>query len=248
MRRAVRAGFALRISDLLCLMAPSIPEMFLRILLAFLAGFVVGWERESRGRPAGLRTTILTCVASAVAMLVSELLFTKTVEVLGAASVRADPARLGAGILTGIGFLGAGTILRHQDFIRGVTTAATLWFVTVLGLAFGSGQFLLGCIGTGTALVTLLALPSFEHGVRSDFYAMLTVTACLEALGEAELKQRVEARGAKVLRMRLDYDLERKQRSLACELRLKRPGALELSRQLVEELARYPGVLRVQWH
>src|SRR5437879_4208275 len=119
----------------------SFPEMVLRLLMAFLAGFVVGWERESHGRPAGLRTTILACVASALAMILSEVLFTQSAALMGSGSWRPDPARLGAGILTGIGFLGAGTILRHANIIVGVTTAATLWFVTVLGLAFGSGQY-----------------------------------------------------------------------------------------------------------
>src|SRR6267142_7136509 len=132
----------------------SISEIFLRLLMAFLAGFVVGWERESHGRPAGLRTNILACVAAALAMVVSELLFAQSAVSTATGSWRPDPARLGAGILTGIGFLGAGTILRHADSIRGVTTAATLWFVTVLGLAFGSGAFGVGFIGTGLALVT----------------------------------------------------------------------------------------------
>src|SRR6185503_3582105 len=125
----------------------SISEMFLRVLLAFLAGVIVGWERESHGRPAGLRTNILACVASAVAMIVSEMLFAKSAAATAGGNWRPDPARLGAGILTGIGFLGAGTIIRHGNFVRGVTTAASLWFVTVLGLAFGNGLFLLGTIG-----------------------------------------------------------------------------------------------------
>ena len=102
--------------------------------------------------------------------------------------MRLDPARLGAGILTGIGFLGAGTILRHENLVRGVTTAASLWFVTVLGLAFGSGLFSLGFIGVAVALATLLVLPVFERTVASDDYATLTVTASLDALTEDELK------------------------------------------------------------
>src|SRR5258706_10958488 len=109
----------------------SIYDILLRILVASTAGLVIGWERESHGRPAGLRTTILTCIAAALAMIVSETLFTESAVTTATSSWRPDPARLGAGILTGIGFLGAGTILRHENMIRGVTTAATLWFVTV---------------------------------------------------------------------------------------------------------------------
>src|SRR5579859_3106208 len=127
----------------------TLPEMCLRVGLAFIAGFAVGWERESHGRPAGLRTNILACVAAAVAMIVSEILFLESAAATPTGSVRADPARLGAGVLTGIGFLGAGTIMRHENFVRGVTTAATLWVATVLGLAFGSGMFALGGLGLG---------------------------------------------------------------------------------------------------
>src|SRR2546430_6684421 len=146
-------------------------DIFLRVLMAFLAGLVVGWERESPGRPAGLRTPILACVAAAVAMIISEVLFAESAAAQPPISWRPDPARLGAGILTGIGFLGAGTILRHANAVRGITTAASLWFVTVLGLAFGSGQFVLGLLVTALALLTLVVLRLFDKYVRSDAYA-----------------------------------------------------------------------------
>src|SRR5438128_3501614 len=143
----------------------SLWQMFLRLLLAFIAGFIVGWERESHGRPAGLRTNILACVASALAMVVSEVLFAQSAAATATGSWRPDPARLGAGILTGIGFLGAGTILRHANAVRGITTAASLWFVTVLRLAFGSGQFVLGLLGTALARLTLVVLRLFGQYV-----------------------------------------------------------------------------------
>src|SRR5207248_2799015 len=111
------------------------------------------------GRPAGLRTTILTCVAAAVAMVISEMIFVQSAAATSTGNWRPDPARLGAGMLAGIGFLGAGTILRQANFVRGVTTAATLWFVTVLGMAFGGGQFVLGALGLALAIITLLVLP-----------------------------------------------------------------------------------------
>src|SRR3954467_13173280 len=113
-------------------------DILLRLGAAFLASFIIGWERQSHGRPAGLRTTILSCVAAAVAMVISELVFVQAGAMPGVSSWRPDPARLGAGILTGIGFLGGGAILKHSDYVLGVTTAATLWFTTVVGLAFGA--------------------------------------------------------------------------------------------------------------
>ena len=222
-------------------------EMFLRVLMAFLAGFIVGWERESHGRPAGLRTTILTCVASAVAMIISEVLFAESAAATATGSWRPDPARLGAGILTGIGFLGAGTILRQANFVRGITTAATLWFVTVLGLAFGSGQFALGFIGTGVALATLFVLPRFEKHIPTDWYSTLTVALSFEGLSEDELRNRIQALGLIVKSIKFSNDLEKKQKTIIYELKLRKADAFELSNKTVAEITKYPGVLRVRW-
>jgi putative Mg2+ transporter-C (MgtC) family protein len=226
----------------------SLSQMFLRLLMAFMAGFVVGWERESHGRPAGLRTNILACVAAALAMVVSEVLFAQATATTTTGSWRPDPARLGAGILTGIGFLGAGTILRHANVIRGVTTAASLWFVTVLGLTFGSGEYALGFIGVGLALLTLYLLPGFEKYIQSDWYATLAITAGLESLSETELREQVEALGPKVKAMRLSYDLDKKQKTFICELKLKRREAFDLSSKIVAELTKFPGLLHIRWH
>jgi putative Mg2+ transporter-C (MgtC) family protein len=180
------------------------------------------WSARATGRAAGLRTTVLACVAAALAMIISEILL---LECAGSSSAwRPDPARLGAGILTGIGFLGAGTIIRHANVIRGVTTAASLWFVTVLGLAFGSGELFLGLIGLGVALVALFLLPEVERHIQSDWYATLTVTTALDTLPEDELKQRLKASGVKVKTLELNYDLVKKQKTVSCELRLKRRG------------------------
>ena len=146
----------------------SFPQMLLGIGLAFIAGLIVGWERTSHGRAAGLRTTILACVAAAIAMVISEDLFAESGAATAGGNWRPNPARLGTGILTGIGFLGAGTIIRHENTIRGVTTATTLWFVTVLGLAFGSGQFAVGFMGMAVAMAALFILPSVEQVIQSD--------------------------------------------------------------------------------
>ena len=180
-------------------------------------------------------------------MIVSEILFAQSARGAAAGTWRPDPARLGAGILTGIGFLGAGTILRHENVIRGVTTAATLWFVTVLGLAFGSGRFEIGFIGTCIALITLFILPRFEKHIRSDWYATLTVTTTLEGTSEIELRKRIEALGPIVKTMKLSYDLDKKQRTMICELKLNKLNAFELSGNVVKDLTLCPGVVQIRW-
>ncbi|MFN8637447.1 MAG: MgtC/SapB family protein [Chloroflexota bacterium] len=110
-------------------------EMTIRILLAFALGALLGWERERAGRPAGLRTFMMVTAGSAGYTLVSIYGFVD----LG--TVR-DPARVAAQIVTGIGFLGAGTIWRTPSTVRGLTTAATIWFAAAVGMMAGAGLYL----------------------------------------------------------------------------------------------------------
>jgi putative Mg2+ transporter-C (MgtC) family protein len=154
---------------------------------------------------------------------------------------------LGAGILTGIGFLGAGTIIRHENVIRGVTTAASLWFVAVLGLAFGSGEFRLGFTGLLVALVVLYLLPILEKRIQTDWYGSVTITLGLDAMREEELRRRLKAHGLKVREMEFSCDLVAQQKTVTCELKMKRKAAFALSTQLLAELRACPGVLHVKW-
>lgn len=228
-------------------MEVSWPQMLLRIAAAFAAGFLLGWEREIRGRPAGLRTMILASVASAIAMIISDALFAAGAAATAGGSWRPDPARLGAGILTGIGFLGGGTIMRHENFVRGVTTAATLWFATVLGLAFGCGQFALGFGGIAVALLTLLVLRVVEKHIRADWYANLVVTAEQGGATTDELARLIEANGPAILSLKLTADLAAKERVMDFELRLTRPERLALPSKVVSEVSLCPGVTHVRW-
>jgi putative Mg2+ transporter-C (MgtC) family protein len=114
----------------------TIPEMILRIALAMAIGGAVGWEREKSNRPAGLRTHMLVAVGAAVVMMMGEMSLDKYHSLTSM-----DPTRLGAQVISGIGFLGAGTILRDGISVRGLTTAASLWAVACLGLAAGGGFY-----------------------------------------------------------------------------------------------------------
>ena len=133
-------------------------EILFRLFLAAVLGAVVGLEREVHGRPAGIRTYLLLCMGSALIMVVSEFLFVKY-EAKGLADIlRADPGRIAAQAITGIGFLGAGVILRYKDSIRGLTTAAAIWVACAVGLAIGAGFYLFGGAVTGLTLVSLVGL------------------------------------------------------------------------------------------
>ena len=114
----------------------SIQEVLIRLLLAVLAGGIVGYQRERHERPAGLRTHILVALGSTVAMLVSAYGFRKV--------GFADPTRIASQVVVGVGFLGAGTIIRQGSLVIGLTTAASLWTVATAGLAFGLGWYSVG--------------------------------------------------------------------------------------------------------
>lgn len=128
-------------------------QLVFRLLAAFLAGGLVGWQRELAEKPAGLRTHILVCVGSALITVISIFAFGK---------MGSDPARITAQIVSGIGFLGAGTIFRYGFSITGLTTAASLWAVSGIGIALGSGMFFVGFLSTGFIFLTLWLLEYVE--------------------------------------------------------------------------------------
>lgn len=133
---------------------PSAMDIAVRLILTVVAGGLIGLNREAGGHSAGFRTTVLAALAAALAMVLAN----SILEVGGKTSqsfATMDPMRLPLGILTGMGFIGGGAILKHGNAISGVTTAATLWAATVVGLCFGSGNLVLGCVGTGFILLTL---------------------------------------------------------------------------------------------
>ena len=140
--------------------------MVVRLVLAAILGGIVGIERGSGDRPAGFRTHILVCVGSALFMLVSMYGFDELTpaEALheGDLGARRDSARIAAQVVSGIGFLGAGTILHEGLTIRGLTTAASLWMVSAIGLAVGSGMFFLSTMATVITMITLVTFHTWE--------------------------------------------------------------------------------------
>lgn len=140
--------------------------MVLRLVVAAILGGIVGIERGSGDRPAGLRTHILVCVGSTLFMLVSLYGFDDVnplpAHVEEDIGQRRDSARIAAQVVSGIGFLGAGTILHEGLTIRGLTTAASLWMVSAIGLAVGSGMYFLSAVATLLTMITLVSLHTWE--------------------------------------------------------------------------------------
>jgi putative Mg2+ transporter-C (MgtC) family protein len=142
---------------------PTAPELLLRLIEAALAGAVVGFEREARNRPAGIRTHALVALGAALFTVGGAYGFA---DITKASSV--DPARVAAQVASGIGFIGAGAIIRNGTTVRGVTTAATLWLAAALGLVAGAGMVEVVALGTLVVLATLCGLRAF-HSIARRF-------------------------------------------------------------------------------
>lgn len=140
-------------------MEPGLAEICLRLACAMLVGLVIGTEREYTNRPAGMRTHILVALGACVVSLTGQMLF-NTYSPLGATP---DPARLSAQVITGVGFLGAGTIMREGATVKGLTTAASVWTVACLGVAAGYGFYTITLAGMVFMLITLTILELLQH-------------------------------------------------------------------------------------
>lgn len=148
-------------------------DVLVKFLLATLLAGAVGLERERKGRAAGLRTHVLVCLGSTLAMIISDAL----AQEWGAAGapVWLDRGRIAAGILTGVGFLGAGTIINVGGLHRGLTTAAMIWFVAALGIAIGTGYYVVGALGTAFVLLAVVGLEGLENLFPSSDHYIVTL-------------------------------------------------------------------------
>lgn len=133
-------------------------EIISRLAISFVLGGLIGLERQIHRRAAGLRTHILVCVGSCLMMIISIYMFEQYKN-----TANVDPSRIAANVVTGIGFLGAGAIMRENERIKGLTTAATLWLIAGIGLAIGCGFYLAGVVSTVLALLSLLFLGRMER-------------------------------------------------------------------------------------
>lgn len=142
-----------------------------RLILSILLGGLVGYERQASNKAAGLRTHVLVCMGSCLIMILSMNVY-RTVEGL----TNADPARLAAQVISGIGFLGAGTIMKEGPLVTGLTTAASIWVVSAIGLAVGFGYYVGAILATLLAFATLTVLYHFELRLKARSKVTLVVT------------------------------------------------------------------------
>lgn len=150
-------------------------DILLRLLVAGVLGAFIGYERDVHGRAAGLRTNILVCVGAALFMIISELVAKRSLAAFGIHVPGIDPGRIAAQVVTGIGFLGAGVILKEGFTVRGLTTAACMWLVAGIGMAAGSGFFEIAVFATAIGIFCLVVLQRAERWYKKDSYRTLVI-------------------------------------------------------------------------
>jgi putative Mg2+ transporter-C (MgtC) family protein len=218
-------------------------ESLLRLALAALLGGLIGVEREIREREAGLRTHMLVALGSALFTIVSAYGFHAFLA-SGQSVVRADPTRIAAQIVTGIGFLGAGAIIRQGLSIRGLTTAATLWVVAAIGLASGAGYYSAAVITTGLVLVSLWPLRIAAYKLLRRYRAEegRLLVELHAGTSPAAVIDEVEDSGARIETIEVSQEGDR--RRLEFDLRLPKDGE---PATIVARLADVDEVVEVRW-
>lgn len=209
-------------------------ETILKLLLAIGLGGLIGLERETSRKPAGLRTNTLVCLGSAMLMILSDLILRR------ADGAPGDLTRVAAGVVTGIGFLGAGTIIHARGAIQGLTTASTLWIVAGLGLVVGAGFYVEAVIFTALVLLTLILFPRlearFHRGAAPRFHLRMKDSA--EAL--ANFRKLSLHLGVKVE----DFHLRREKDIAVVTFGLSAPEDKE--QEFSQSLTEIPDVLEIK--
>jgi putative Mg2+ transporter-C (MgtC) family protein len=221
-------------------------EILLRLSMAALAGGIIGINRGEQGRPAGLRTTLLICLAATLAMIEANLLLSTTGK-NSLSFVQIDPMRLPLGILSGIGFIGGGAILRRGDRVLGVTTAATMWFVTVMGLCFGGGHIALGLAAFVIGLTILWLLKHVENGLRQERQAIFTIVTTTDGPSEADIRTAIRANNCKIGDWAVAYSNQGRRRRVQCQVSWRARISEVHTPTFVNEFAGKPGVIRLRW-
>jgi len=221
-------------------------DILVRLALTVLAGTLIGLNRSEHGRPAGLRTVLLVCLAASIAMIQMNLLLPTTGKTPESFGVM-DMMRLPLGILSGVGFIGAGAILRRGNMVTGITTAATLWFVTVLGLCFGGGQIWLGLAALALGMIVLWVLRVAERFFKEEHDAVFILDIDRSGPSDDDLRAQLKAAGIKMRSYGLTMTGDGMRRRVRMEVRWKARVRDPAPPAVIYDLQQRPGVLYLNW-
>ena len=223
------------------------PEIALRLLLTVVAGALLGLNRSEHGHAAGLRTTLLVCLAASVSMLQVNLLLPVSGKNPESFAVL-DLMRLPLGILSGMGFIGAGAIVRKGSLVHGLTTAATLWFGTALGLCFGGGQLVLGSAVLVIGLFTLDGLKLVEKRRKQDRHATLVIALEQNGPTEEDIAENLKDKGYELGPWSFSCTKPTSQRELRAEVRWRAYPQDVRPPKFIQKILAEPGVIKVEWN
>ncbi len=215
-------------------------EIILKLLLGTLLGGIIGFERQTHGRAAGFRTQLLVCVACVLIMIISEGYYAKSA--VNPELTRIDPTRIAAGAMTGVGFLGAGVILKTGLSIQGLTTAACIWIVSAIGLAIGAGQYLASLAGFVITFFSLWGLRILEGRMPRLTYRYVT-TVTDESGDEKVVTAVFEKKGFRIVKMDYSIDLGEKKKTFIFTVITKDDF---LIREVIDDLSRVNGIKRIE--
>ncbi|WP_010582670.1 MgtC/SapB family protein [Schlesneria paludicola] len=216
--------------------------MLLRMGTSTILGAAIGYERERSGHPAGLRTHLLVALASTTFMLVStQFVYFQTYRKEDLIAV--DTSRIAASVVTGIGFLGAGAIIRNGINVQGLTTAASLWLVAAIGLAAGAGMYTVAIVATLTALFCLTILRQIE-GLRWHVcQRQIEIVGKKPLLNRHLIQNELKTLGHVVKDLECDDNLAQNELRLTFELRFSTEHAVE---PLLTKLESLPGIMSIK--
>lgn len=218
----------------------------LRLLLSVAAGGLLGLERSKTGHAAGLRTTLLVTLAAAVSMIQMNLLIQTNGKPPNSYVVM-DLMRLPLGILTGVGFIGAGAIVRKGELVIGITTAATMWYATVVGLCLGGGQLILGSTSAVIGLIILWWFRILEDHVDRYQPAELSITVAGDQLSAQALRKHLHAADFHVRSLSMTHSKNPPCRRFDCRLRCPAIHNVADIPPPICDLETLPGVIEIQW-
>jgi len=209
-----------------------------KLSVSFILGIIIGMERQSRRRDAGIRTFTLICMGSTVAMLVS-IWIPQTYS----SFQNGDPGRIAAQVLTGIGFLGAGAIIRGHGSIQGLTTAACIWLMSAIGLAVGAGMYLEAVIATTFSLFALLIMEQLERRFLLDGVNKILTISCNTCSPDTDkIRQILDAEKAIIISRSFDYNYEKGTTLLTYKVNIKHRASYSYLFEEFQKLGYVSGV------
>lgn len=220
-------------------------QVTIKLILAGFVGAIVGYEREAHGQAAGLRTNILVCISSCLIMLLSLHLVEMFKHLTDESVVRIDPGRIASYAIAGMGFLGAGAIIKGRGSVRGLTTAAGLWLVTALGLAIGAGLYIPALITTFVTMIIMYNMRFLKPDIRHDIRCLLTVKCCCQERPLTYIKSVLEEHKDLQIEF-INYHEDREEKTVTYTFRLLIKDNLKWN-EIIRSILNLESLLEISW-